>query len=115
MENEAAERRGTGLSGERHEVVADRQRSVIGLIVGLRGSVATVAREKIYRRAKVGFLGNGIDISELRAERFTPEQVRAKKRELGIPEGGKVVGMVGPFSAPVRPCAGSCRPVGRSG
>jgi glycosyltransferase involved in cell wall biosynthesis len=59
--------------------------------------VATVIEEKIYRRDKVGFLGNGIDISELRAERFTPDQVRAKKRELGIPEGNKVVGMVGRY------------------
>jgi glycosyltransferase involved in cell wall biosynthesis len=59
--------------------------------------VSTVLREKIYRRRQVGFLGNGIDISELRAERFTPEQVRAKKRELGMPEGDKVVGMVGRY------------------
>jgi glycosyltransferase involved in cell wall biosynthesis len=59
--------------------------------------VATVIEENIYRRDKVGFLGNGIDISELRAERFTPDQVHAKKRELGIPEGNKVVGMVGRY------------------
>jgi glycosyltransferase involved in cell wall biosynthesis len=59
--------------------------------------VSTVVREKIYARRKVGFLGNGICISQLRAERFTPEQVRAKRRELGIPEGDKVVGMVGRY------------------
>ena len=59
--------------------------------------VSTVVREKIYARGKVGFLGNGIDISRLRAERFTPEQVRAKRRELGIPEGDRVVGMVGRY------------------
>jgi glycosyltransferase involved in cell wall biosynthesis len=58
---------------------------------------STVVREKIYRRGKVAFLGNGIDITRLRAERFTPEQVRAKRRELGIPEGDKVVGMVGRY------------------
>jgi glycosyltransferase involved in cell wall biosynthesis len=59
--------------------------------------VSTVVRERIYPRRKVGFLGNGIRVSRLRAERFTPEQVRAKRRELGIPEGDKVVGMVGRY------------------
>lgn len=59
--------------------------------------VSTVVRERIYPRRKVGFLGNGIDISQLRAERFTHEDVRAKRRELGIPAGDKVVGMVGRY------------------
>ncbi|HEY0377627.1 MAG TPA: glycosyltransferase family 4 protein [Pyrinomonadaceae bacterium] len=59
--------------------------------------VSTVVEQKIYRRAKVGFLGNGIDISYLSAARFTPDEVRAKKRELGIPEDHKVVGMVGRY------------------
>jgi glycosyltransferase involved in cell wall biosynthesis len=59
--------------------------------------VATVVEEKIYRHDKVGFLGNGIDITELRAERFTAEQLRAKKRELRVPEENKVVGMVGRY------------------
>lgn len=58
---------------------------------------STVLRERIYARRKVGFLGNGIDISELRAERFTPEQVQAKRLELGIPVGDRVVGMVGRY------------------
>jgi glycosyltransferase involved in cell wall biosynthesis len=59
--------------------------------------VSTVVQQKIYRRRQVGFLGNGIDIAELRAERFTPEQVRAKKHALGIPADHKVVGMVGRY------------------
>ena len=59
--------------------------------------VSTVLRERIYTRRKVGFLGNGIDINALRAERFTHEEVRAKRRELGIPEDHKVVGMVGRY------------------
>ena len=58
---------------------------------------STVLRERIYARRKVGFLGNGIDIKQLRAERFTPEQVRAKRLELGIPKGDRVVGMVGRY------------------
>lgn len=59
--------------------------------------VSVVVRERIYPRRKVGFLGNGICIASLRADRFTPEQVQAKRRELGIPEGHKVVGMVGRY------------------
>ncbi|HEX8920767.1 MAG TPA: glycosyltransferase family 4 protein [Pyrinomonadaceae bacterium] len=59
--------------------------------------VSTVIEQKIYRRRKVGFLGNGIDVSQLRAERFTRDEVRAKKRELGIPEDHQVVGMVGRY------------------
>ncbi len=59
--------------------------------------VETVVEQKIYRRRKVGFLGNGIDLAHLDAGRFTPEEVRAKKRELGIPEDHKVVGMVGRY------------------
>lgn len=59
--------------------------------------VSTVVRERIYTRRKVGFLGNGIDIRLLRAGRFTPEGVRAKRRELGIPDGDRVVGMVGRY------------------
>ena len=59
--------------------------------------VSTVIENKLYRREQVAFLGNGIDISQFRAARFTPEQVRAKKKELGIPTGNKVVGMVGRY------------------
>jgi glycosyltransferase involved in cell wall biosynthesis len=59
--------------------------------------VATVVEQKMYRRGKVGFLGNGIDLAHLDAGRFTADEVRAKKRELGIPEDHKVVGMVGRY------------------
>jgi glycosyltransferase involved in cell wall biosynthesis len=59
--------------------------------------VSTVVENKLYRREQVAFLGNGIDISQFRAARFTPEQVRAKKKELGIPTGNKVIGMVGRY------------------
>ncbi|HJU55719.1 MAG TPA: glycosyltransferase family 4 protein [Pyrinomonadaceae bacterium] len=59
--------------------------------------VSTLIEQKIYRRRKVGFLGNGIDLTQLRAERFTPGEVCARKKELGIPENHKVVGMVGRY------------------
>jgi glycosyltransferase involved in cell wall biosynthesis len=59
--------------------------------------VSTVIENELYPREKVAFLGNGIDISQFRATRFTPEQVSAKKKELGIPDGNRVVGMVGRY------------------
>jgi glycosyltransferase involved in cell wall biosynthesis len=59
--------------------------------------VSTAIENKLYRREQVTFLGNGIDIPQFSAARFTPEQVRAKKKELGIPTDNKVVGMVGRY------------------
>src|SRR5215213_8590206 len=59
--------------------------------------VATLVKQRIYRRGKVGFLGNGIDLAQLDAGRFTPADALAKKRELGIPKDHKVVGMVGRY------------------
>lgn len=59
--------------------------------------VEIVVQQKIYRRKQIGFLGNGIDIGEFDAGRFTPHQVQAKKRELGIPADHLVVGMVGRY------------------
>jgi glycosyltransferase involved in cell wall biosynthesis len=59
--------------------------------------ISTVIQERIYPKQKLVYLGNGIDISEFRPGRFTPEQVAAKKRELGIPESHKVVGIVGRY------------------
>jgi glycosyltransferase involved in cell wall biosynthesis len=52
---------------------------------------------KIYRRRQIAFLGNGIDVAEFDAERFTPQEVRAKKRAFRIPEENLVVGMVGRY------------------
>jgi len=59
--------------------------------------IETASRERIYRRRQLGYLGNGIDITHLDARRFTPEAVRAKKLELGIPAENAVVGMVGRY------------------
>jgi glycosyltransferase involved in cell wall biosynthesis len=59
--------------------------------------VETITAQKIYRRKQVGFLGNGIDLGEFDAGRFTPDRVQAKKRELGIPADHLVVGMVGRY------------------
>ncbi len=59
--------------------------------------ISTVIEEKIYPKRKLVYLGNGIDISEFSAGRFTPDRIAAKKRELGIPEKNRVVGMVGRY------------------
>lgn len=59
--------------------------------------ISTVIEEKVYPKQKLVYLGNGIDISAFSAGRFTPDQIAAKKRELGIPENNRVVGMVGRY------------------
>src|SRR6185312_3798129 len=59
--------------------------------------MTTLIENGIYARQKINFLGNGIDLSEFLPQRFTREQVQCKKRELGIPENHKVVGMVGRY------------------
>ena len=56
-----------------------------------------MTEQKIYPQSKIGFLGNGIDLDEFNAARISVEQVRAGKRELGIPEDNLVVGMVGRY------------------
>lgn len=57
--------------------------------------VAAVVREGICDVAKISHIGGGIDLEEFNAERFTYSDVVAKKRELGITEKEKVVGMIG--------------------
>jgi glycosyltransferase involved in cell wall biosynthesis len=56
-----------------------------------------MTEQKIYPQRKIGFLGNGIDLDEFNAARISMEQVRVRKRELGIPEDNLVVGMVGRY------------------
>ena len=68
-----------------------------GIISQSAEDIEIMTAERIYPRRKIRFLGNGIDLAEFNAERFTREQVRAKKRELGIPEEDLVVGMVGRY------------------
>jgi glycosyltransferase involved in cell wall biosynthesis len=59
--------------------------------------IEAATRQRIYRRGRLSYLGNGIDIRHLDPGRFTPERVRAKRRELGIPDENRVVGMVGRY------------------
>jgi len=57
--------------------------------------LATAIREGICDAAKISHLGGGVDVEEFDPERFTYNDVVAKKRELGIAENEKVVGMIG--------------------
>jgi glycosyltransferase involved in cell wall biosynthesis len=59
--------------------------------------IATALELGLYRSEHLSYLGNGIDITQFNAHRFTPEQIRAKKHEIGIPEHHRVVGMVGRY------------------
>ncbi len=59
--------------------------------------MAIMKEQKIYSSEKIGFLGNGIDLAEFDARRFSEEEVCAKQRQLGIADGNLVVGMVGRY------------------
>jgi len=52
-------------------------------------------REGICSPDKIRSLGNGIDISHFRPDAVSPDQVAAKRRELGIAPDDKLVGMIG--------------------
>ncbi|MEW6441263.1 MAG: glycosyltransferase family 4 protein [bacterium] len=60
-----------------------------------REDIQTAIRMKIARPEELRYLGNGIDTRVFHPSRVTPELVGAKRRELGIPPGSKVVAMVG--------------------
>ncbi len=57
--------------------------------------IRTAVRMSIAKPDKIRHLGNGIDIRVFHPSRVTPELVKAKREELRIPNGHKVVAMVG--------------------
>ncbi len=57
--------------------------------------VVTAIEEGICGPGKIKRLGNGIDLTRFNPERIKPGDSSVKKRELGIAEGEKVVGIVG--------------------
>jgi len=59
--------------------------------------ISTALELGIYRAEHLSYLGNGIDLARFDRRRFTPEQIRLKKREVGLPEDHRVVGMVGRY------------------
>lgn len=59
--------------------------------------IDTALQYGIYRADRISYLGNGIDVARFDSNRFTPEQIRGKKLELGIPQDHRIVGMVGRY------------------
>ena len=59
--------------------------------------INTVLEQKIYRPDRISYLGNGINIALFYAGRFSPEQIRLKKQEIGVQEDHQVVGMIGRY------------------
>ena len=57
--------------------------------------IQTAIRERVCRPDQIQLLGNGIDVWRFDRERFSPQQLAEKRREVGIPEGVPVVGFVG--------------------
>ncbi|MGH2705956.1 MAG: glycosyltransferase family 4 protein [Actinomycetota bacterium] len=52
-------------------------------------------RRRVVSRQKSLYLGNGIDLSAFDPARVAPARVRSLRAELAIPDGSRVVGMVG--------------------
>jgi glycosyltransferase involved in cell wall biosynthesis len=59
--------------------------------------IGTALQEKLYRSNQITYLGNGVDLARYGADNFTPESIRKKKDELGIPAHSRVIGMVGRY------------------
>lgn len=61
--------------------------------------IRTAIREKICPPRKIKFLGNGIQLSHFNPDRYSEEDVKARKAELDIPADAPVVGFVGRLAA----------------
>jgi glycosyltransferase involved in cell wall biosynthesis len=57
--------------------------------------VRTALRERICPQAKIKFLGNGIDVRRFDRGRVDPQELTAKRAEIGLPSSALVVGFVG--------------------
>lgn len=60
-----------------------------------REDIATMVRERIAKPEKIIYLGNGIDIAKFNAENFSRSFIEDKKKELGLPTNGNIIGTVG--------------------
>jgi len=56
--------------------------------------IKTLTKEKIAKPKKIKYLGNGIDINKFNSEKFSAEFINKKRKELNIPDGFGVVGIV---------------------
>ncbi len=59
-----------------------------------REDIETLIKEKIAKSQKIKYLGNGIDLEKFNSEQFSADFILKKKRELGVPEDYKIVGIV---------------------
>ena len=64
-----------------------------------REDIRTAIGEGICAADRVTHLGNGIDLARFDPARVAASDVRARRQELGIPDGAEVVGFVGRLAA----------------
>lgn len=57
--------------------------------------MTTNEKERVYRSAKMKFLGNGIDVTRFDRQQLDHTVLQARRREIGIPANAPVVGFVG--------------------
>jgi len=60
-----------------------------------QGIIDTAIDEKICRGNLLHYLGRDIDINRFNPDRFSIDFIRSKKRELGLSDEGRVIGIVG--------------------
>jgi len=60
-----------------------------------REDMAYAVKHRICSSEKIHFLGNGIDLTQFHPQRVCPEQIAAKRQELGLDPDEPVVGMIG--------------------
>src|SRR4030095_12058220 len=61
--------------------------------------IEIAVRERVCRREKIKFLGNGIDLRQFDPDAIGPENVEKRRAELGLKPGVPVVGFVGRLAA----------------
>lgn len=57
--------------------------------------IVTIINEKISKPEKIEYLGNGTDMERFNITKFSKEEILNRKKDAGIKEGSKVVGIVG--------------------
>lgn len=57
--------------------------------------IETIIKERITKREKLKYLGNGVSIEKFNSERFSVDFIEKKKKELGLKPNFKIIGAVG--------------------
>lgn len=60
-----------------------------------REDIQTMVDKKIAPADKIVYLGNGIDLARFNPQKFSQDFIKNKKRELGLPEDARIIGIVG--------------------